>query len=199
MTGLNASEIRVAGTGRVLVADVGSPAPADFKDDWASPPWVDLGYTTSDGVKFTKKDKLDPVDTWQTVASIRFVYSDRDFSVKFVLLQVNAETLRFFFGGGAVTTSGSGLSYDIAAAPQVNERALAIQFQDGESVTHRFLIPRGVVTETDEAAFSRNSAVKLGVTFTALTPLDSGAKALATWSMNSTTPATSAAKSAGKE
>lgn len=193
MPGTNASEIRVAGTGRVLVADVGAAPPADFTKDWASPPWVDLGYTTSDGVKFTKKDKLDPVDTWQTVASIRFVYSDRDFSVKFVLLQVNAETLRFFFGGGTVSTAGAGLSYEIAAAPQVNERSLAVEFQDGPNVTHRFVIPRGVVTETDETAFSRNSAVKLGVTFTALTPINSRSEPLAVWTMNNITGAVPAA------
>src|SRR6266516_4460116 len=80
---LNASEIRVAGTGRVLIAPPNTPAPANFTTDWAAP-WVDLGYTSTDGAKFTKKDKLDPIDTWQTVAAIRYVYSDRDLSVKSV-------------------------------------------------------------------------------------------------------------------
>jgi hypothetical protein len=192
MAGLNASEIRVAGTGRVLVADVGSASPVDFTKDWTDPPWHDLGYTTSDGVKFTKKDKLDPVDTWQTVASIRFVYSDRDFSLKFTLLQINPVTLPFFFGGGQVHPGGGGLSYEIAAAPRVDERSLGIEFRDGPAVTHRFVVPRGVVTETDETMFSRTSAVKLGVTFTALTPLTPGSEPLATWTMN-TAPAPSAA------
>ena len=92
---------------------------------------MDLGYTSSDGVKFTKKDKLDPIDTWQTVAAIRYVYSDRDFSVKFSLLQINGDTLPFFFGGGTVSSGTAGLSYNIAAAPQVQERALGIEFKDG--------------------------------------------------------------------
>lgn len=188
---LNASEIRVAGTGRVLVAPAHTAPPANFTTDWATPPWIDLGYTTADGVKFTKKDKLDPVDTWQTVAAIRYVYSDRDFSVKFSLLQVNMDTLAFFFGTPLATPTG--LSFDVAASPKVDERALGIEFRDGPDITHRFVIHRGVVTETDETSLTRTSAIKLGVTFTALTPIRTGFEPLAVWSMNRTAPGAAAA------
>ncbi|HEX2419495.1 MAG TPA: hypothetical protein VHJ83_15455, partial [Micromonosporaceae bacterium] len=85
---LNASEIRVAATGRVLVAPAYTAPPAAFTNDWAIP-WVDLGYTSADGVKFTKKDKLDPINTPQAIAAMRYVHSDRDLSVKFSLLQIN--------------------------------------------------------------------------------------------------------------
>lgn len=180
---LNASEIRVAGTGRILVAPAHTPPPADITAEWASP-WLDLGYTSSEGVKFTKKDKLDPVDTWQTVAAVRYVYSDRDLSVKFSLMQINMDTLGFFFGKPLTTPTG--LSFDIAAAPVVDERALGIEFKDGSAV-QRFVIHRGVVTETEEAALTRTSAVKLGVTFTAMTPLRAGHEPLATWSMSPVT------------
>lgn len=185
MAGLNASEIRVAGTGSLYVAPAHTPAPTDFTKTWDSP-WLNLGYTSSDGVKFTKKDKLDPVDTWQSVASIRYVFSDRDFSVKFTLLQINGDTLTFFFSSPAPTTPNV---YQIAAAPQVDERALGIEFSDGPNVTHRFYIPRGVVTETDETAVTRTSAIKLGVTFTAMTPINAAFEPLAQWSMNATAPA----------
>ncbi|MFL6072747.1 MAG: hypothetical protein ACJ73S_05050 [Mycobacteriales bacterium] len=196
MAGANASEIRVAGTGRVFVAAAGTAPPADFTKDWTDP-WRDLGYTSADGVKFTKKDKLDPVDTWQTVAAIRYVYSDRDLSVKFALLQVNADTLPFFFGGGVMQPGG--LSYQIAAAPQVVERSLGVEFRDGPTVTHRFYVPRGVVTDTDETAFSRNTAVRLGVTFTALTPISATSEPLAVWSMNATAPTAAATAATAEE
>ncbi|MGK3208943.1 phage tail protein [Amycolatopsis sp. MEPSY49] len=179
MPGLNASEIRVAGTGAVYVAPAHTSPPADFTKKWESP-WTDLGYTTADGVKFVKKDKLDPVDTWQSVAAIRYVFSDRDFSVKFSLLQINSDTLQFFFSSPAPTAAGV---YDIAAAPKVEERALGIEFSDGD-VKNRFYIPRGVVTETDETAITRTSAIKLGVTFTAMTPINSASEPLARWSIS---------------
>ena len=184
---LNASEIRVAGTGRVLAAPANTAIPDTFTTDWAKP-WVDLGYTSSDGVKFTKKDKLDPIDTWQTVAPIRFVDSDRDFSVKFTLLQVNADTLPFFFGGGNLSSGNTGLCYRIAASPQVTEWALGIEFKDGPDIIHRFYIPRGVVTETDETSFTRTTSIKLGVTFSALTPINPTFEPLAVWSLNKTSP-----------
>jgi hypothetical protein len=180
MAGLNASEIRVAGTGTIYVAPAHTAAPADFTKAWDAP-WVSLGYTTSDGVKFVKKDKLDPVDTWQSVAPIRYVFSDRDFSVKFAMLQINSDTLPFFLSSG--TKAAGTLSFEIAAAPAVDERALGIEFSDGPNVTHRFYIPRGAVTETDETSVTRTSAIKLGVTFTALTPINARFEPLAAWTM----------------
>lgn len=195
MPGPNANEIRVAGTGSLYVAPAHTPAPVDFTKDWAAP-WANLGYTSSDGVKFVKKDKLDPVDTWQSVAAIRYVFSDRDFSVKFALLQVNSDTLTFFFSSPAPATPNV---YEIAAAPRVDERALGIEFSDGPTVRHRFYIPRGVVTETDETSVTRTSAIKLGVTFTAMTPINARFEPLAQWSMNTTAPTTASASEEEQE
>lgn len=170
MSGSNAKEIRVAGSGRILVAPLGTAAPADATAAWGAE-WKDLGYTTTDGVKVTKKDKIDPIDTWQSVSPARFVYSDRDLTFKFQMLQLNEDTLPFFFGGGAVspTAAGSGMfKYEMAAEPVYDERMLGIEFTDGTEVKYRLVVGRGQVTETDEIALVRTAPLKLGVTFTAL-------------------------------
>ncbi|QES42525.1 MULTISPECIES: phage tail protein [Streptomyces] len=179
MAGNNGKEIRVAGTGRVLIAPVGTDAPATIATDWDKTKWTDLGYTTTDGIKFNKKDKIDPVDTWQSVSPARFIYSDRDLTVKFQLLQLNKANLAFFMGGGevkAATTPAVGtlaegdlkeFTYDLANSPAADERALGIEFTDG-AAKYRFVVPRGQVTETEEIGLTRTGAVKLGVTFTAL-------------------------------
>jgi hypothetical protein len=170
MAGTNANEIRVAGTGRILVAPVGATVPADVTTAWAAE-WKDLGYTSQDGIKLSKKDKLDPVETWQSVSPARFIYSDRDLTVKFQLLQLNEDTLPFFMGGDAVaeTAANSGVyKYDLSADPKFNEKALGIEFKDGSDVTYRFLVSRGQVTETEELSLTRTASIKLGVTFTAL-------------------------------
>ncbi|WP_037912351.1 phage tail tube protein [Actinacidiphila yeochonensis] len=186
MAGNNTSEIRVAGTGRILVGSVGSPAPTDFGQvDWGQG-WTDLGYTSADGVTFSKKDKLDPIDTWQAVSPVRFIYSDRDLTLKFALLQFNADTLPLFLGGGKVgpaDSSGSSdgaYSYDIADGPQADEHALGLEFTDGTAITYRFVIPRGQVTASDDLKLARKAAVQLGVTFTAL---NNGTDPLATFVM----------------
>ena len=102
MAGNNTSEIRVAGSGRILVAAAGAAVPADFGTDWDPAVWKDLGSTSTDGVTFSKKDKLDPVDTWQAVSPVRFIYSDRELTLKFSLMQFNEDTFPFFMGGGTV-------------------------------------------------------------------------------------------------
>ncbi|MFF3098590.1 phage tail tube protein [Streptomyces cyaneofuscatus] len=188
MAGNNGSQIRVAGSGRILVAKAGptGPAsPAHTGDAWADG-WTELGYTTTDGIKFNKKDKIDPVDTWQSVSPARFIYSDRDLTVKFQLLQLNKDTLSFFMGGDTVTSvTGTGVSdtyqYKLASEPKQDERQLGIEFKDGADVTYRFIIPRGQVTETEEIALTRTGSLKLGVTFTALAAENS--PTLATWIM----------------
>ncbi|MEW2399586.1 phage tail protein [Streptomyces sp. NPDC046862] len=170
MAGTNANEIRVAGTGRILVAPVGTTAPADVTTAWGAG-WKDLGYTSQDGIKLAKKDKLDPVETWQSVSPARFIYSDRDLTVKFQLLQLNEDTLPFFMGGDAVaeTAANSGLyKYELSADPKFNEKALGIEFSDGKDITYRFVVARGQVTETEELSLTRTASIKLGVTFTAL-------------------------------
>ncbi|MFI6516843.1 hypothetical protein ACIBF1_14880 [Spirillospora sp. NPDC050679] len=179
MAGNNSTEIRVAGTGRVLIAAKNTEIALPGTDLAAD--WKDLGYTTNDGVKFTKKDKLDPVDVWQTASAVRFLQSDRDLTVKFQLMQVNAETLPFFMGDGtkALTPAAGVMRYDISATPVPVEFALAVEFTDGGSTT-RFYVPRGVVTDAEEVQFAKTGPVKLGVTINAITP-DVANQPLASW------------------
>ncbi|MFA3873719.1 phage tail protein [Streptomyces sp. MMCC 100] len=170
------------------MADINAPLPAAFSDnpatDWGSA-WTDLGYTSTDGVTFSKKDKLDPVETWQSISPARFVYADRDLTLKFSMLQFNEDTLPFFLGGKSAdfrrdATSGA-VQFDVPDGPTFDERALGLEFTDGSAVTYRFVIPRGQVTATDDIKLARKAAALLGVTFTALSPGDG--QALATFVM----------------
>lgn len=200
MAGNNSSEIRVAGTGRVLVAETNAALPTTFSNpatDWGSD-WVDLGYTSTDGVTFSKKDKLDPVETWQSISPARFVYADRDLTLKFSMLQFNEDTLPFFLGGKKTDFRGNATTgvyeFDVPDGPTFDERALGLEFTDGANVTYRFVIPRGQVTATDDIKLARKAAAMLGVTFTALSPGDD--KALATFVMKDPAYAVPAAPAA---
>ncbi|QUQ62692.1 phage tail tube protein [Kutzneria sp. CA-103260] len=179
MAGQNTGEIRVAGVGHVYVAPVGTAPPADFTTGWTG--WSDLGFTTQDGVKVVKKDKMEPVETWQAVAPVRLVHAQRDLSLKFTLLQVNTDTVPFFFGGGTVDPK---LGYTVSGLAHTDERALGIEFNDGPQIVQRIVVPRGAVTETDDTSITRTAPIKLGVTFVALLGANNG---LATWTMNTLT------------
>ncbi|MCZ0987937.1 hypothetical protein [Streptomyces diastatochromogenes] len=191
MAGFKNAEIRIAGTGNVWWA----PAGTTVKETTAlAAPWVNLGFTSSDGVKFNKKDKNDPVDTWQSMAPARFMLSDRDLTLKFQLLQMNKDTFPFYLGvpSSSIVASGSttettAQKIDISGAPGgQDQRALAIDFTDNngtKDLRYRLVIPYGAVSEVEELSLSRSGAVKLGVTFTALSG-DDPTKPLATWLVN---------------
>ncbi|WP_329255886.1 phage tail protein [Streptomyces sp. NBC_01478] len=187
MAGTNSSEIRIAGVGRLYVAPADTDVPSTFSSDtatdWAT--WKNLGFTSGDGVTFSKKDKLEPIDVWQAVSPVHFVYSDRDLTLKFSLMQFNEDTLPFFMGGGGVSavTGATGVyQYDIADRPFADVRALGLEFtdvraSDGSTVTYRFGIPRGQVTAADDIKLARKSAAQLGITFTAMSAADGSALA----------------------
>lgn len=187
MAGTNSSEIRIAGVGRLYVGPADTKVPTAFTGnsatDWAA--WKDLGFTSGDGVTFSKKDKLEAVDVWQAVSPVHFVYSDRDLTLKFSLMQFNEDTLPFFMGGGkveAVTGSTGVYKYDIADRPFADVRALGLEFtdvqaSDGSTVTYRFGIPRGQVTASDDIKLARKSAAQLGITYTAMANADGSALA----------------------
>jgi hypothetical protein len=184
MAGNNAAEIRVAGTGKLYVAKVGTKAPTfgtGATSDWTE--WTDLGFTTGDGVTFSKKDKLEAIDSWQSVSPVHYIYSARDLSLKFNLLQFNEDTLPFFMGGGDVAAEPTGASgtfkYEIAERPHVDVRALGLEFTDvpagsSTAVTYRFIIPRGQVTASDDIKLARKAASTLGITFSAMSNGDGG-------------------------
>ncbi|MET9372981.1 phage tail protein [Streptomyces sp. NPDC003035] len=191
MAGNNSAEIRVAGVGKLFVAKVGTAVPAfgtDSATDWKD--WTDLGFTTGDGVTFSKKDKLEAIDSWQSVSPVHYIYSARDLSLKFSMLQFNEDTLPFFMGGGKValepTPAVDTYRYEIAERPYADVRALGLEFTDVKAggttaVTYRFIIPRGQVTASDDIKLARKAASQLGVTFSAMSNGDG--KPLATFIM----------------
>ncbi|MFJ8664551.1 phage tail protein [Streptomyces sp. NPDC093600] len=191
MAGNNSAEIRVAGVGKLYVAKADTAVPSfgsgESSADWSA--WTDLGYTTGEGVTFSKKDKLEAIDAWQSVSPVHYIYSARDLSLKFAMLQFNEDTLPFFMGGGKVApepaTSTEIFKYEISERPYADVRALGLEFTDvkatGAAVTYRFVIPRGQVTASDDIKLARKAASTLGITFSAMS--NGAGKPLATFLM----------------
>jgi hypothetical protein len=186
---LNPSQIRIAGSGHIYAAPATTALPTTFSTDpsadWGSD-WVELGFTTIDGVAFSKKEKMEQVDVWQAVSPVRFLYSDRALTLKFSLLQFNADTLPFVMGGGIVTAQDptTGVhQYEVPDVADPDARALAVEFTDvvigttETPVTYRIHIPRGQVTASDDIKLGRKAAAQLGVTFTAMAAADGSALA----------------------
>jgi hypothetical protein len=161
---LDSSQLTVAGNGNVYVAPVGTTAPADVSAAWGAG-WIELGYTTEDGVTFTDSKEIASIGAWQSTYPIDRRINTRDNTLSFSLMQWNDDNVKLSFGGGAVTTVSAGLFKYAPPAPEfVDYRAMGVEIRDG-SVTTRFIVPKGLVTENVESNMTRSGAAVLPITF----------------------------------
>ncbi|MFE4334261.1 phage tail protein [Streptomyces sp. NPDC056831] len=195
MSGFKNSEVRIAGAGSVWVAPAGTTV-TDTLAASMTAPWINLGFTSSDGVKFNKKDKNDPIDTWQSTAPARFILTDRDVTLKFQLLQMSKDTFQFYMGTGSTSlvTAGStaeatAKKLELTGAPGgQDQRAIAIDFKDNNGTTdlrYRLVVPYAAVSDVEELSLARTGAIKLGVTVTTLSG-DKPNDPMATWLVSDT-------------
>lgn len=165
---LAASEIRVGAGGTVYIAPSGTAGPANMAAAWTS--FVNLGYVGEEGATISRSMDTETVMAWQTISATRYIITGVGLTCAFPLLQFNKDTLPLYMGGGSVTNQGaSSFKYSITSTPTVDERVFGLEWTDG-SLTYRFVIGRGMVTETGEMTVARSGAIQLPITFSAMAP-----------------------------
>jgi hypothetical protein len=168
-TAIDATQLRVAQRGYVKVAPKGSTVPTDTTTAWDAA-WSDLGYTDEKGVVFSKKDTKTAIKAWQSLTPVRYILTERDVHVAFVLEQWNKVTFALWSGQGASAVGPNGVvvgeyKLSLSPTPTVDERMLGFEWSDPENVvTHRVITQRGTVTDTADITIAR-AMVGLGVTF----------------------------------
>lgn len=168
---LNNNEIRVAGNGRVYVAPAGTALPIDMAALAAA--YVDVGSTNEDGAVISRSIDQEGVSIWQSSVPARYLITGVEVTVNFTLMQFNEFTVPLYFGGGAVTSTGTApnqvFTYNVTSAATVDERVMVIEAYDG-TLTYRYVFPRVMVQETDDLQLQRTAATGLGVTFGVMAP-----------------------------
>lgn len=165
----DASQIRVAGRGRVLVAPKGSTVPTDTSTAWDAA-WLDLGFTDEKGVTLSKKDTKTAIKAWQSITPVRYIITDRDLHAMFVMEQWNKNTLALWSGEGPGAVGANGAvsgeyKLSFSPSPAIDERMLGIEWVDTDNiVTNRLYFARGAVTDTADVPITRG-AINLGVTY----------------------------------
>lgn len=160
---LDASEVVVGANGRVLVAPADS---AVFPTTMASldAGWAEVGYVSEDGVTFTDGKEIEDIPAWQSFYPIRKIVATKSTMVEFVMRQWNEDTVALAFGGGAVTRAGGVATYIPPAPGEIDERAMIVEWEDGED-TYRIVLPRGIVSGEVSANVTRTAAADLPVSF----------------------------------
>jgi hypothetical protein len=177
---LNADNVRVGLNGNIYIAPKGTTAPADLDTAWPAG-WADLGYLSDDGVSLEYSTDVQDINAWQSLSPVRRVLTSVDMTLGFTAIELKTATMKLYFPGATMTdVSGTVHKLDIPAAPGPDERAIGLEWIDGD-IKNRLIIPRGEVTDRGAVTIGRSDAVGLEMTLAAYA---SSAPEIATWLSN---------------
>jgi hypothetical protein len=164
------TQVRVGITGKILVAPVGSTEPTDVTSAWAAA-WVDIGLIDDDSMpSMTPNRETAEIGAWQKKQPVRIVETSRNEEWKITPIQRTGTVLKRAFGGGTVTALGGGLyKFTPPSAGSVDEMAYGIEVVDG-TIIDRYVLRRGMVSDTGEIVFAKDDATKFPLTIRSLEP-----------------------------
>lgn len=169
MPGLTSTEIRVAGSGAVWKAPIGTVLPTDEAAAWGTG-FVNLGFVEA-GFTIKQELKTKELTAWQTLEPVRIINDSLARTASFIVQQSNKDTVSLAWGGATITP-GTGGKYTLAlpAASAVTEFVLGLDWNDGVT-TQRIIFPRAALLTLPELKFDRTDAVKYALEVRALAPV----------------------------
>lgn len=163
---LEATEAVVAGSGHIYVAPEGTSLPDDLAA--LAAPWIELGYTTEDGVTFNLARSTSDINAWQAADPIRIVETSRAITVAAVLRQfANPDNLDAAFGGGEFTPGPTVGTYVLPGAGENTVRVLVVDAIDGDD-TVRFVYDRVQQMADVQSQLQRGDTVNLPLEYKVL-------------------------------
>lgn len=179
---LASSQVRVAGTGELSLAPVGTVLPTTAVGALGVG-FRGYGYTTEDGVTLSKSVDREGVAAWQSTTPVRYLTTGQELTIACTFLQSNEDILKLWLGSGDFADAGGGgteYRADVPIDPIGQAFVLVLDWKDG-SIASRLVIPKVEITETGDVSLAR-AATSFPVTFGALAP-ETG-DVLATWLTN---------------
>lgn len=160
---LNASESLVGANGRVYVAPAGTASPSTSTSA-LSADWIELGFTTAEGVQFQVTRNFVDVESWQTAFPIRKLNTTITGKVMTKLIQFNEITLPLALGGGTISETSGAYTFTPAPAGTIDERALVVEWNDNGK-HYRIYVSRVVNSESVDIALTRTNVATLPLGF----------------------------------
>lgn len=174
---LVSGQVRVAGTGELFLAPVGTALPATAVAA-LNASFEGYGYTTEDGVTLSKSVDREGIPAWQSANPVRYLITGQELTIATTFLQSNEDILKLWLGSGDFASDGgTGFRADVPIDPIGQQFALVLEWHD-DDIASRLVVPKVEITETGDVQLAR-AATAFPVTFGALAP-DSGSL-LATW------------------
>ncbi|MET9953506.1 hypothetical protein ABZ135_18415 [Streptomyces sp. NPDC006339] len=161
---LDASEVRVAITGELLSAPLGTTAPTNASSALPAA-WLGHGYVSDDGVTENWDDSVDNIVAWQNATTVRAARTESTLTLACTLIQTRGSNLELFYPGSQVVSSGAEWKIDVKP-PTSDRRSFVLDVIDGNELI-RIYLPNAELTERGEVPYQSGEAVGYPVTITA--------------------------------
>lgn len=168
--GLNTDDVIIGTYGGAFAAPTGTTLPTAYDTVLASA-FVPLGWFSEQGPKIPTAPNVQEIRAWQSADPIAARVKERSSTVEFEMMQWNADTLPFAYGGGSITTAGGGYVYTPPSGEVVDEYSLVLDVLDGSDIV-RYVFERGYPAAGTAPGFNRDGAALLSVGYKVLTPAD---------------------------
>lgn len=165
---LDATQIRVAGSGALWVAPVGSTGPTDSTTALDAA-FKNLGFTNTSGFVYTPSLKTNSVEGWQSVQALRNYATSKTAKLAFTLQQVNAAILALAWNGTVTPSAGGVYGISIPDDAEIPEQAIVADWVDG-AINQRLYFPRASLITPPTQKFSRTAELNFPFEFQPLVP-----------------------------
>lgn len=160
---LDAKNVRVARTGAVYVAPLGTTLPTGISGGLDAA-FVNCGYVSEDGVTFTPSETVNAVRAWQNNARVNTTRTETEYTFQFVLIEDKGTVVELFHRG-LITPVGSGEWLMVPDTTIPDVRSFVVDVVDGTKVK-RHVVAQGEITERGEIVYSGSEAIGYNVTVT---------------------------------
>src|SRR5678816_38799 len=167
MAGIDSTEVRLAPSGKVLVAPTGTALPTNATMT-INAAFKDLGYVDEDGVSLTPGVELTDIMMWQSAVPVKTTLDTVTFEVQFNMGQINTDTWGLYFFASTWTNNFGQAKLTVPSSPGSQEKSLIIEWTDDELDVTRLVLPKTVLADREALQLVRNAAAITGVTFRCL-------------------------------
>ena len=167
---LNSSNVLVALTGAIYVADTGTTLPTTAAGAWAAG-FTDLGYLSEDGISEEPEDDTAEIKAWQNGDTVRTLITGSKLNFAFTLIETTAAGLELYYKGATVTGTGVGPAAIEIKNPTAEKHAFGFDVIDGDRLI-RWTVGAGEVAERGSITYKNDEAVSFPLTITATPDAD---------------------------
>jgi hypothetical protein len=159
-------QIGTANANGLWIAPAGTALPLTAAAAFATP-WALLGYVSDQGVTVGQSLTKQDIVPWQSRVPIRSVVTEKLITMKFILWQINPQTVALYFDQPQpVPVADGSFEMDIITGQPQNIMAVAVDSLDQRVMRVGFT--RASLTVTGDMTIAKGAAVPLEVTLTAL-------------------------------